>query len=568
MKKFIAAFLLSGSFFLLSAQNYAIDSMQKILLSTTDIETRVFTLLQISVEYYYSEPDSAMVYARRANSVSKEKQFALGEAQSLAIIGDLFFEGGEYVQAFESHLKALKVHEKIKNILGVAACYNNMAMIYQKLDDYQNAASYYLIAKDIFETEKKTDDLVKTLINLGYNYEMMDELDSALFYEQRAYTLGLQVKDSGDIAAALIKLGNIHQRLQKNDAALNYYRSSIPLALQVNDKQLLSKAQFGMASVFKATGKTDSSLLLAKQSLSASTEISYAEGMVNAYTILSNWYETQNKTDSAFKYQTLNMALKDSLFSVSKAKAMQFFSFNERMRQQKEAAQLQYRNRLRLYALIGGSILLLLVTAFLLRINHLKKEHLIRTKLSKDLHDDLGGTLNSIKVYTNIALIQKEEQYLQNIKEGTQEAISCVRDIIWVLNDQKDNMADLLIRVQQFAAPLCESNNIRYIQQIEDEAYSYKLEQEEKRNLYLIIKEFINNTIKYANAGEIYLIAKLFNKRKLCIQVKDNGRGFDLSKKSEGNGLKNMKYRAEQTGYDFTMRSIVSQGTFIELKKS
>jgi signal transduction histidine kinase len=203
----------------------------------------------------------------------------------------------------------------------------------------------------------------------------------------------------------------------------------------------------------------------------------------------------------------------------------------------------------------------------LLRINQLKREHLIRSKLAKDLHDDLGSTLNSIKVYSNLALIKKEEQHLQQIKESTQEAISGVRDIMWVLDDHKDNVADLLQRIRQFALPLCEANGIHYIQQVQSGIVSYKLEQEERRSLYLIIKEAINNTIKYANATEVYLSIEQYRKGKLYIQIKDAGQGFNITEPGEGNGLKNMKFRAERIGYDFAINSVINQGTLIELKK-
>ena len=97
-----------------------------------------------------------------------------------------------------------------------------------------------------------------------------------------------------------------------------------------------------------------------------------------------------------------------------------------------------------LIVLVAGIVYAL----YKIRINQLKKEKEIRTHLASDLHDDLGSTLNSVKVYANMAMLEKENnKYLEKIKESTQEAISGVRDIIWILDDKKDSMDHLVTRI-------------------------------------------------------------------------------------------------------------------------
>lgn len=569
MKSLILVSLFLSSYFSIKAQGHYLDSLQKVLKETTEDTTRVFILLWISVDYYYSKPDIAMRYAQQAYHIAEDIQFTYGKAQSLAIIGNLNLDQGYHVKALEIQLKVLELHEKSKDTSQIAACYNNMAMIYQEQEDYPNAVHYYFRAKNILETNEN-EDLVKAFINIGYNYERMNRLDSALLYLNKAYELGIRIKDNKDIAVVHINLGNVHYRLHNNDLALSHYRSSIPLAHQPkDDKQTLAHANYGIAKLFKERNKIDSSMLFAKQSLAFSNG-SYRKGVAMASALLSELYEVQHKTDSALMYYKKAVKTRDSMFNPDIVRKVQILNTKEQLRlqQEKREAFQRYRSNLKMCALIGGFIILLLVAAFLFRVRQLKRENLIRTKLSKDVHDDLGSTLNSIKVYTNLALIKNEKQHLQKIKESAQEAISGVRDIMWVLDDRKDNVADLLTRIRQFAIPLCEANDIRYVQQVNDEALHQRLQQEEKRNLYLIIKEAINNTIKYAKTNEVYLTMELSNKRKLLIQIKDTGTGFNPNQASEGNGLRNMKFRAEQLGYNFSMDSLIDQGTIIELKKN
>jgi len=202
-----------------------------------------------------------------------------------------------------------------------------------------------------------------------------------------------------------------------------------------------------------------------------------------------------------------------------------------------------------------------------MRINQLKKEHQIRTKLASDLHDDLGSTMNSVKVYANLAIMEKQaDKYLPLIKEGTQDAISGIRDIIWVLDDTKDSIDDLLSRISSFASPLCEASVIKYRQDIADDSRDHKLGQEERRNLYMIMKEAVNNAIKYAGCNNID-INITSSKGKLSIQIKDDGKGFDSVTTSQGNGLKNIQRRAKEIKYAVLVDSSVGKGTTITLTK-
>jgi len=200
------------------------------------------------------------------------------------------------------------------------------------------------------------------------------------------------------------------------------------------------------------------------------------------------------------------------------------------------------------------------------RINHLKKEEKIRNQVASDLHDELGSTLNSVKVFTNLALMEENKtSHLEKIKEATQSAISGVKDIIWVLDDKRDTLDHLLSRINQFAKPICDAAGISYNQQSGGNE-NYKLGKEEKRNLYMIIKESINNSIKYSECSIIELLIK--NKGgKINITVSDNGKGFDKEKTTSGYGLKNILRRAEEIKYHAEINSSSGNGTLIYLEK-
>lgn len=217
-------------------------------------------------------------------------------------------------------------------------------------------------------------------------------------------------------------------------------------------------------------------------------------------------------------------------------------------------------------------LLVFLVTAGIIyafyryRIQQIKKQHEIRRNIANDLHDDLGSTLNSVKVFTNLAISGvNQNESLQQVKQNLNEATSGLRDMLWVLDDSLDTVDELVTRLKQFALPVASAAGINATITAGSDVNSRKLTKEEKRNLYLICKEAINNAIKYSGATEIN-VAITPSGKKIQITIADNGKGFDVAAASKGYGLKNMEYRAGQVGYKVSTHSGIEQGTKIEVK--
>jgi signal transduction histidine kinase len=183
------------------------------------------------------------------------------------------------------------------------------------------------------------------------------------------------------------------------------------------------------------------------------------------------------------------------------------------------------------------------------RINQLKKIIATRKKIASDLHDDLGGTLNSIKLYSHLAATENKPEHIERIKENTKEAVAGLKDLIWTLDDDKNTTKDLIEKINSFALPAFAANNIQFICECSLPCKNVKLEKEEKRNLYLIVKEAITNTVKHAEANKATVEINC-KSEKLIITYTDGGKGFVFSNTTNGNGLKNIKERAKTIGYD------------------
>ena len=137
--------------------------------------------------------------------------------------------------------------------------------------------------------------------------------------------------------------------------------------------------------------------------------------------------------------------------------------------------------------------------------------------------------------------------------------------MIWVLDDSLDTVDELVTRLKQFALPVSAAANIAASVNCEQELNSRRLTKEEKRNLFLVCKEAINNSIKYSEASQIN-VSKAPKRKKIKITIADDGKGFDVEQVKKGYGLKNMQYRAGQVNYKTTLSSVPGRGAQIEIK--
>ncbi|MEM7103963.1 MAG: two-component regulator propeller domain-containing protein [Bacteroidota bacterium] len=194
----------------------------------------------------------------------------------------------------------------------------------------------------------------------------------------------------------------------------------------------------------------------------------------------------------------------------------------------------------------------------------------VRKKSSADFHDELGNKLTKISLFIELAKRQagannQLSQFLGKIEKNAQMLSNGIRDFIWILDPEKDSLADALTRLTAFGNSLFEHSETAFEAIISNQDFSkIELPVDTRRHLVLLFKEAMNNSLKYANAKKVELKAEQ-NGRGLVISLSDNGVGFDSQEKSTGYGLKNMQQRAVKTGGQLKIISSKDEGVVIEL---
>src|SRR5690606_26675174 len=144
------------------------------------------------------------------------------------------------------------------------------------------------------------------------------------------------------------------------------------------------------------------------------------------------------------------------------------------------------------------------------------------------------------------------------------DTLDALDDIIWLVKPSNDKFSNLSMHINDFAIPLFESKNIAFEIDFPDMIAEVPLPMETRRNIFLIIKESVNNLVKYSECSRA-LIKATCNIGELVFQVKDNGRGFDPKRLTNRNGIKNLKARAAQINADIEINSAPGKGTEIVL---
>jgi ligand-binding sensor domain-containing protein/signal transduction histidine kinase len=195
----------------------------------------------------------------------------------------------------------------------------------------------------------------------------------------------------------------------------------------------------------------------------------------------------------------------------------------------------------------------------------------VRARIARDLHDDMGSSLSSIRFFSEcvqLGLTPEQGQMqsmLQRISNNANALLDAMKDMVWALQTKRFAAADeLLARMREFGAKVLEARDIDFHTAVEGELGEARLNIEQQRELYLIFKEAVNNAAKHAGCSQLRLFLRA-DKQRLRMSISDNGRGFDPRNASHGNGLFNLRKRAANLKANLVVRAQPGQGAHIEL---
>lgn len=230
-------------------------------------------------------------------------------------------------------------------------------------------------------------------------------------------------------------------------------------------------------------------------------------------------------------------------------------------------------------ALIVLTMGLIFYALYRYRISRILEFANMRTRIATDLHDDIGSGLSRMAILSEVAKLQvgdtaakQSVPMLTEIAESARDLVGSMRDIVWSIDPRRDDLSNVVFRVRQFASDLLEPQRIKLDFQAPPDLEKIKLNPEQRRHLFLIFKEAINNIALHAECSSVTLSISVSHSR-LIVEIRDDGRGFSDVAATEaptdgragGHGLENMQSRAAQLGGHLSVDSSPGHGTCLKL---
>jgi len=182
----------------------------------------------------------------------------------------------------------------------------------------------------------------------------------------------------------------------------------------------------------------------------------------------------------------------------------------------------------------------------------------------------LGSGLSKINFLSELIIVGKSNEVVTKenaaaISETAKVLIDNMRDLIWALNPENTTLENLLVRIREFASDYLEEYCSEVKMIFPDEVPDMDISKESHREIFMAIKECLNNIVKHSNAKTVECEAAISDSV-LMLTIKDNGIGLPLYTSGTGNGLQNMKCRMEAIGGNFHLESVPGNGTRVGFK--
>jgi signal transduction histidine kinase len=573
---------------------------------------RADLLYRIAKEYSLTNMERSSEYSRQLLSLSQQINYKKGVGYGYNGLGAYYtYKAND--SALICFQMAGHIGEEIKNKNIIGDANNNIGGFYDHKGDYSQALKYFLIALQQREESGNKEGATASLLNIGNIYMTMRKFDDAMQYHTKSLQLSKEINSIEGVAEAYDGLGNDYADQEKYEKALTNYKEALKIDLANNYFEHASFLYLNIGDLYKRQEKYDEALANYNDAIAMSKRIGYTRCLTISYIQAGAVYETLGNLDKAMEYLNPGIALGeksefwDVLRQGYRIRAMVYFKrknykpafedennyllvyehvFNEQTNKNITQLQMQYEFdkkeaaekaaqekqkliRNMIYAGMGLALTFLVILLFQ-RSRIAKERRQIaleqeRMRISRDLHDDLGSGLTGILMMSEQLNDSSPKELmssnLEKIKKSSRQMVEQMGEIVWAMNTKNDTLENLVGYLNTYARDYFENLDISQKVQIPETIPQVQMTGMKRRNVFLVVKESLNNIAKHAQATQVSLSVSI-EKNNMNIVVADNGKGFDKENTRRfGNGLKNMKSRMENIKGTYHIESGAEGGT-------
>lgn len=439
-------------------------------------------------------------------------------------------------------------------------------------------------------------------INMAEAYLQSGKTDVAVRYSEKGVALFKEVENLSSLALALQKQSSVLIAAGKLDEAEQSLKEMIALRKEAGDGNLYADDNISLAEFYLQTNQVKKAIQFCKNALQIGDvhaplpgdEQSYA----NAITIRLGYYQVLARCykmleDNSEYQQMLEQIIiaKDSLYKYNSAQAIAELQTQYEV-QKKENTIIQQKLDItnknnRFYALLGIAFFALVIAWIMftgyrkrekIRLNAMlekekslvaqsiaKAEENERKRIAADLHDNLGAYAASI--VSNLDFIEPITHHssgsvaVQELRNNSQAIVAQLNDTIWALKKDALSLTAISDRIKTFIQRIQNSYPAITINVMENIDNDRMLSPSHAFHLFRIVQEAINNALKHSKGTKVDIIIESIASN-WKITIADNGAGI-MQRSKDGNGLVNMKERAQETGWSIDWLSEPGKGTSV-----
>ncbi len=548
--------------------------------------------------YYLSIYDSAKFFHEEAIAhfiMVNENVNLTGEYIQLAKV---YLKAGDTKKSGFYYGKAVELQSKFPDADNAAWTLDLMGEIYHAQRLYDEAVVEYTRSQEEFENLNNLTGYASATLHIGNCYYMKVEDDSAKKYYSLSLASYQQLGDSNGIAICYSNLSRLALEGGDYQAAIDLANKSIA-TIHGGDYKLIETATLQqLGDIYSELGKNELAIQHINKAMELARQIDHKLTIMDCYKSLSEIYSSMKRPDLSYSNLLMAYHLKDSIQPVAFSK--QLAEIQDQLEVQKKENQislLQQGDKIKSLEISEQSneivkrnvfiifgILVVVMISFVVYIfiqkqklkSRVEKELAIksteeneRLRFARDVHDDLGSGLTKINFLSELITSGKgtETNIKDNasgISETAKSLIENMRDLIWALNPENTTLPNLLASIREYASDYLDEYPATLQMNFHDIDSSITITKESHREIFMTMKECLNNIVKHSKATCIELDASIYNNL-LFISLKDNGIGIKDDEIILGNGLNNMKNRIESIGGIFSLENTTGCGTLMSI---
>jgi two-component system, NarL family, sensor histidine kinase UhpB len=536
-------------------------------------------------------------------------------------LSGVYAELKEFDKAIAYAKSSLIYREKSGDIARLSLGYCNISQLYRNKKNTEEALRYQQLCERYALQSGNEARITHAYVTAAVILSDQSDLKGAMEYERKGIALLEKTgKDKAQLANRYLSLANSSNKLNEDSiTTLNYYKKAMDLAASANHKVALREGNFSLYDFFKkhhdfqkAIEHYEKYIFYKDSIIKSNTAASIAElekkyqlakkdneiyQLVTVQRVkelqiekqntllVGNELEAQKKQNEIVllsqskELQAMEIKRqgdelsKQQLIAQTQEQQLKLAAQEKELKDQELRSQKQFRNMM-----IAGGVILAVLGFILFNRYQLKRKleeqksiQAMRNHIASDLHDEVGSTLTSIHILSGVSQnnIEKDKakaaNMLQKIAEQSQSIQQAMSDIVWAIKPDNDKLQNMLTRMREYVSHTLEPKQVNVVFDADADILKQTLNMQQRKDFFLIFKEVINNIAKYADARNVSIHLARSNGY-VEMTVKDDGKGFDITKTSSGNGLRNMKDRSQLLEGQISIQSVNGHGTIVDLK--